>query len=114
MQITIRNESDIRESIPIEIGITDAKGKPKVFVQGLGSVEASPSPQGYLAKFWTMEKGTYTVTIKDEIDTWSKDLIVKEQTYISFQHEFGFFLVIFTIVSLGVYKWMKNLKRTKN
>lgn len=114
MKVKILNKDDIRENVPIEIDIEGAKGKPQIFVKKLGKVDALAQKNGYKATFWTTKKGTYKITIKDQVHTITKNIIVEEQSYITFKQEFGFFLLIFSFVSIGLIIWMKRLKKIKN
>ncbi|MCY4643496.1 MAG: hypothetical protein OXB88_02665 [Bacteriovoracales bacterium] len=113
MNVHILNPDDIRESVPIELTIENPKGKPVVYVEGLGSVNVTGQDGKYKARFWTMEKGNYKITVTDLDQKWEKNLLVKKQEYLAFRHEFGFFLLCLMMASLGVILWTKKLKKTK-
>ncbi len=114
MKVKIRDKENIRESVPIEIEISDSTGEPRVYVENLGSVGVKLLKGKYMAQFWVMEKGLYRVVIRDKKDIWNENVFVKEQSYLSFIQEFTFFLAVFSLFSLGVVLWMKRLKKIKN
>lgn len=111
MRIKILNKDDIRETVPIHVEIYDAKSKPKVTVEGLGTVDIKKIENGYLAEFWTAQKGEYKIAVTDSDSRWSGDVIVKEQSYLSFQSEFLFFLISLMICLLGIFVWMKKREK---
>lgn len=113
MNVKILDKENIRESVPIEIEIENTNGIPHIYVENLGEVKAHLFDKKYMAKFWAMKKGDYQIIIKDKDNTWSGNILVNEQKYLTFGQEFGLFVSIFFIVSLGVFIWMKKLKRAR-
>ena len=113
MQVEILDKDNIREGVPVEITIKDARGTPHVFVSELGAVDVRPFQNVFRAQFWAMQEGDYRVTVRDQKHTWSESLSVGKQTYLSFGQEFGLFFILFLFFSLGVVVWMKVLNKTK-
>ena len=111
MKVRLLNPDGIRESVPVELEIRAAKGIPQVHVEGLGDVEVKGKGEHYTAQFWTMEKGHYAIRVQDQSRVWRETLVVREQSYLGFAQEFGFFLVCMVIASLGVVLWVRKLKK---
>lgn len=113
MKVKIFPKDDIREGVPIELEIESSHGAPKVYVENLGEVDVVPSENGYRASFWTMEKGDYALVVKDQRETQSQILRVHEQSYLTFNQEFGLFLPLLLFFLLGVIIWIKKFRVIK-
>jgi hypothetical protein len=111
MNVEILNRDDIRESVPIELIINGVAEKPKIIVSNLGAVTPVEYLEGYKATFWSMAEGSYKIDIVAGSSSWSEIIEVQEQSYINFKQEFGLFSLLFVLVSLGVVKWIKHLKK---
>jgi len=103
-----------RTSLPITLTIKKTSKKPSVEVLELGNISVKKYGNNYQAQFWAQTPGQYNLIVKESKNTFEKIINIKEQTYITFKNEFGFFLILFLITSLGMIKWIKKILKTKN
>ena len=112
MEIKI-SDTEVRESIPVEITIRNSQGIPKISVDKLGVITPKSSNSKYTATFWAMEEGVYQIVIRDQKEVFKETIVVKKQSYLSFEKEFGFFIFSLFVVLIILWLWMKKLKKIR-
>ena len=114
MKVSIHPQNNYRTLIPIKVSIMESEGKPQIEVSEFGELKVKGSKGLYFADFYTQKKGNYTITVTSHKEVWQKDILVTEQTFLSFKQEFGWFFTGFIILMMVGGVWLyKHMKRER-
>ncbi len=111
MKVDIVTDGELRTTIPVVLEIKETNQKPKVSVKELGTVPVKKIDGYYHAEFFVQESGNYNLMVQSGEQKWTKELLIKEQEWISFNGQFGFTVVLFTLGVMGVFLWLKKIRK---
>lgn len=100
---------EITTTLPLTIEVHAWKGKPRVFVHGLGNLELKKQGANLKTEFYFTLPGKYRIDVRDSVSHHTMDLEVKEHQYLSFNGEFGFFFILFLVVMGGIVLWTRKI-----
>ena len=111
MKIQFVNDGEIRTTVPIVLVIYESSSLPQFTVDKLGKIPVYPFKDGFRAEFFVETPGVYSLKLISGKEVWNKEILVKEQKYLSFRKEFGFFSILFVLMMCGVVLWVRKIKK---
>ncbi len=111
MKVAVVTDGELRTTIPVILKIEEIQDRPKVYVKELGTVPVKKMGSYFHAEFFVQDPGHYEVVVQSLSGKWNQNLYIKEQQWISFRDQFGFSLILFIIGVLGVFLWVKKIKK---
>ncbi len=109
---------DLTTSLPMFVELSEVQGKAKVHLSRVGDLNLVKTKHGDLkAEFYVTLPGQYQLEMSDATTRYTHSIEVLQHSYLKFNEEFGFFLILFTLAMGGIILWThkimkKSIKKT--
>lgn len=103
---------ELTTSLPMFVELTDIDGKAKVHLSTIGDLNLVKTNKGSLkAEFYVSLPGKYVLQMSDASTRYTHEIDVTQHTFLRFNEEFGFFLILFALMMGGIILWTRKLMK---
>ncbi len=103
---------ELTTTLPMYLELTEVQGKAKIHLSSVGKLNLAKMKDGALkAEFYVSLPGKYLLEMSDASTQYTHKFEVKQHSFLKFTEEFGFFLILFTLMMGGLIVWTRKIMK---